>query len=130
MVRFLDRDAVLAIHAAQLARFGGGDGLRDEGLLDSAIAQPMASFGDEYLHHGLHEMAAAYLFHIVKNHPFVDGNKRAGVVVALVFLEVNDVPTPTRDELYDITIAVADGSLSKADLAVRLSELFPLPSDR
>ena len=129
MARFLTREAVLAIHAAQLARFGGADGLRDEGLLDSALAQPAASFGDEYLHRGLHEMAAAYLFHIVTNHPFVDGNKRVGLIAALVFLEANGVETPTNHDLYAITMAVADSSLSKAELATKLAELFPLRTD-
>ncbi len=76
---FLDADEVLDLHAAQLEVFGGGSGLRDRGLLESAVAQPQASFGGQYAHDGLFATAAAYLFHIVSNHPFIDGNKRAGL---------------------------------------------------
>ena len=129
MIRFLVSDAVLAFHQVQLARFGGAAGIRDLGLLESALAQPMATFGDEYLHVGLYDMAAAYLFHIVKNHPFVDGNKRTGLIAALAFLDANGVATPRRAELYDITIAVADGSMSKAKLGKELLRLFPSPPE-
>ena len=75
---FLTRTEILAIHADQLRRYGGAGGIRDEGLLDSALAAPQSAFGGEFLHAGLHEMAAAYLFHLVSNHPFLDGNKRVG----------------------------------------------------
>jgi len=71
--------------------YGGSEGLRDAGLLHSAIAVPQASFGGNYLHAGLFEMAAAYLYHIVQNHPFVDGNKRTGAAAAIVFLAMNDI---------------------------------------
>jgi hypothetical protein len=69
----LQLDEVLALHTRQLARFGGGSGVRDEGLLASAVAQPQASFGGALMHETLEDMAAAYLFHIVSNHPFIDG---------------------------------------------------------
>jgi death-on-curing protein len=69
---FLDVEDVLALHADQLEVYGGSPGLRDRGLLESAVAQPQASFGGEFANEGLFAMAAAYLFHIVKNHPFVD----------------------------------------------------------
>ena len=82
---FLDVDDVLEIHAAQLEVYGGGAGLRDRGLLESAVAQPQSSFDGELVHEGLFAMAAAYLFHIVSNHPFVDGNKRTGMLAAIVF---------------------------------------------
>ena len=71
---FLETDDVLAVHAEQIERFGGADGVRDRGLLESALAQPMVTFGDNFLHEDLYAMAAAYLFHIVQNHPFIDGN--------------------------------------------------------
>ncbi len=90
-IEFLTVEVVLALHQRQLDRFGGGAGLRDRGLLESAIAQPQASFGGTFAHDGLFAMAAAYLFHIVSNHPFVDGNKRAGLLAAQVFLDVNGV---------------------------------------
>ncbi len=89
--QFLIVEDVLEIHEMQLERYGGGDGLRDQGLLESAVAQPQATFGGEFVHDGLLSMAAAYLFHIVSNHPFLDGNKRAGLLAALVFLDLNGI---------------------------------------
>jgi len=95
--------------------------LRDEGLLQSALAQPSASFGDEFLHSGLFDMAAAYLFHIVSNHPFVDGNKRTGLAAALVFLDINGVPVRhgTAD-LYALTMDVARSAIDNAAATDRL----------
>jgi len=86
MVDFLELPDVLMVHADQIQRYGGETGVRDLGLLESAVAQPRAAFGGEYLHQDLFGMAAAYLFHIVCNHPFVDGNKRVGLVAARPFL--------------------------------------------
>lgn len=118
---FLSIEAVLQIHARLLALHGGLEGIRDLKLLDSAVAQPMATFGGEFLHEDLFVMAAAYLFHIVKNHPFIDGNKRVGFVAALTFLELNGLAIAQESpELYDATIAVAEGRLGKEGLA----ELF------
>lgn len=88
---FLQISDVLSLHADQVERYGGKSGVRDMKLLESALAQPQTRFGGNYLHEFPFEMAAAYLFHIVKNHPFVDGNKRAGVVAALVFLDFNGI---------------------------------------
>ncbi len=117
-VTFLDIDDVLELHAAQLAEFGGADGLRDRGLLESAIAQAQASFGGMYVHDGLFAMAAAYLFHIVSNHPFVDGNKRTGLLAALVFLDINGVSIEQpNEELYEVTIGVASGHIQKSQVA-------------
>jgi death-on-curing protein len=121
---FLDLEDVLAIQARQLERFGGSAGIRDMGLLESAIAQPQAQFGGEFLHEDLFAMAAAYLFHIVKNHPFIDGNKRTGFIAAAVFLKINGAGSLNESpELYEMTLAVADGSLDKTGLADRLREL-------
>ena len=123
--RFLSLATVLHAHDEQLALFGGGSGIRDQGLLESALAQPEATFAGEFLHQGLYAMAAAYLFHIVQNHPFVDGNKRTGYITAMAFLEANGVETHLTMELYDITIAVASGGMSKDQLAAELRRLFP-----
>jgi len=123
--RFLTLDSVLEFHAEQLTRFGGGSGIRDQGLLESAVAQPEATFAGEFLHDNLHAIAAAYLFHIVQNHPFVDGNKRTGYISAMAFLEANGIETHVTMELYDITIAVASGKMSKDQLAAELRRLFP-----
>jgi death-on-curing protein len=121
---FLTLEDVLDIHARQLARFGGGEGVRDVGLLESALAQPRATFGGEYVHQGLWEMAAAYLFHVVSNHPFVDGNKRVGLLSALVFLELNGITlTQGSEELYELTMAVAAGRLTKAEVSAALMRI-------
>jgi len=120
---FLTLDEALAIHAHQIARYGGALGLRDRGLLESALAMPAATFGGEYLHPSLHERAAAYLFHLVKNHPFVDGNKRVGLACGLAFLHLNGVRIQaTDDDLVDLVMGVAKGRRSKADIAVFLRE--------
>jgi len=88
-VEFLTLDEILSLHADQIARYGGSALVRDVGLLQSALAMPAATFGRELLHASLDEQAAAYLFYLVKNHPFVDGNKRTGLVAMLVFLGLN-----------------------------------------
>jgi len=72
--RFLTVEEVLVLHEMQIERYGGSRGIRDRGLLESAVAMPQASFGGEYVHATLHEMAAAYAFHIAENQPFIDGN--------------------------------------------------------
>ena len=86
---FLALDEVLAIHADQLDRYGGLAGLRDSPALVSALGMPAATFDGAYLHGDVFEMAAAYLFHLARNHPFVDGNKRTALMVAIVFLGFN-----------------------------------------
>ncbi len=86
MPRFLTTDEIIQIHQDQVRRYGGMDGVRDAASLESAVAMPEAGVGDKYFHSDLFAMAAAYLFHIVSDHPFLDGNKRVGVVAALVFL--------------------------------------------
>lgn len=113
-IHFLTVDQVLAIHARVLAEYGGGDGLRDPGLLDSAVAMPAASFGGQRLHDGIPAMAAAYLFHICKNHAFIDGNKRAGLAAAVQFLYLNNyVLVASKDVVEHLTLSVADGSIRK-----------------
>ena len=114
MPLFLTLDEVLTIHADQIDRYGGSPGVRDLGLLQSALAQPQAAFGGQLLHGTLFEMAAAYLFHLVNNHPFVDGNKRVGTAAALVFLEMNDVEvTVAEEELATFVLEVAQGMKDK-----------------
>ena len=126
---FLTLDQVLALHQRQLERFGGGSGLRDRGLLESAIAQPQASFGGAFAHNGLFEMAAACLFHIVANHPFVDGNKRAGLLAALTFLSLNGVKLLGHSEaLHELTLGVAEGHVAKPTVAAELERLAKLPT--
>ena len=120
---FLSVDRVLRLHDMQLRLFGGADGIRDLGLLESAIANAEATFGGEFLHQDLFEMAAAYLYGICRNHPFVDGNKRTALTSALVFLEINDIWVESNDdELYALVIATAEARVEKSDIAEFLRE--------
>jgi death-on-curing protein len=119
---FLTLDEVLAIHADQIRQYGGSHGVRDVGLLGSAVAMPQASFGGTYLHTSFAEMAAAYLFHIAQNHPFIDGNKRAALAAALAFIWLNDQRLEAgEDALVESVMGVAAGRLGKADAAVFIS---------
>ena len=115
---FLTLDEVIEIHRDQIERYGGHAGIRDMGLLQSAVSVPQASFGGQFLHADLFEMAAAYLFHIVQNHPFIDGNKRVGAAAALVFLETNRIVIKiTNEALVETVLDVAQGKLGKAAVA-------------
>lgn len=121
---FITVDQVLAIQKEQLGRDGGLAGVRDWNLLESAAMQARMTFDRAYLHEDLFLMAAAYLFHLVKNHPFIDANKRVGLVTALLFLEINGFVVADPDGiLYDTTIAVAEGQLGKDGLAAVLRRL-------
>ena len=112
--QFLSIEEVLELHADLITRYGGSAGIREHGLLASAVEAPAASFGGAFLHKDLAEMAAAYLFHIVMNHPFVDGNKRTASMAAYVFLEINNVPFDADGiEFGDMTLACAAGTLDK-----------------
>jgi len=118
MINFLEPQDVLLLQADQIEQYGGEHGVRDMGLLESAVAQARATFGGEFLHANVFEMAAAYLFHIVKNHPFVDGNKRAGAVAALTFLVLNDIKVyAPKGSLSDLTLTVATGQIGKTEIA-------------
>ncbi len=118
MTDFLSIQDVLALHADQIERYGGEYGVRDLGLLESAVAQPQASLGGKFLHEFPFEMAAAYLYHLVQNHPFLDGNKRTGAVAALVFLDLNGVQVDApKGSLYELTMSVATGRAGKAEIA-------------
>jgi death-on-curing family protein len=111
---FLTLDEVIAIHCDQIERYGGTMGIRDVALLESAIAAPQAGFGGQYLHRDCVEMAATYLYHLVQNHPFIDGNKRAGAATALTFLELNGIETKIRNlALVDMVMAIAQGKMEK-----------------
>lgn len=116
---FLNIAEALEIHQDQVTRYGGRPGIRDLELLKSALGVPAATFGGEYLHTDIYEMAAAYLFHIVKNHPFIDGNKRVGAVAAIIFLALNGYDfTAPPDELVDLVLSVISGDSGKADVAI------------
>jgi death-on-curing protein len=120
---FASLEDALLIHTHQIEQYGGSAGVRDLGLLSSAIATPRASFDGRYLHPTLVEQAAAYLFHVAQNHPFVDGNKRAALAIALTFLGLNDVQVEAPDAaLIELVLGVATGAVSKAAIAVFLEK--------
>ena len=114
----LTKDDILLLHTELIATYGGSDGMRDEGLLDSAIHAPFQTFGGENLYPSLQLKAAGLGFGLIKNHPFIDGNKRIGAHVMLVFLAINGVELVyTQQELIDIVLAVASGGASMLELA-------------
>ena len=115
---FLSLDEVLALHGEQIRSVRWRDGLRDLGLLESALAAPRATFGREYLHATLPEMAAAYLFHVVRNHPFLDGNKRTGLSASIAFLGMNGLWLESDPEvLANLVLGVAEGRTARAEVA-------------
>jgi death-on-curing protein len=124
---FLNFDEVVSIHDAQLLEHGGAPGIRDAGLLMSALAAPMQTFGGQFLHPTLLEQAAAYLFHIARNHAFVDANKRTAWVSCLAFLEANGVDTEVEfdvDACEVFVYEVAEGKHEKDFIAQWLRALL------
>jgi len=118
---FLTLDEVLGIHADQIRMYGGRSGVRDLELLRSALAMPETTFDGEFLHPTIFEIAAAYLFHVARNHPFVDGNERAALMCALVFLGLNGERLQADpDDLYQLVDGVAAGAVDKAEVSVFL----------
>jgi death on curing protein len=116
---FLSLDEIIEIHNDQIKRYGGRTGIRDLDLLKSAVAMPMMGNGEEYFHTDIYEMAAAYLFHIVLNHPFIDGNKRTGAVSGIVFLIINGIEIGVdEDSLATMVISVAEGIIGKSEVAL------------
>lgn len=115
---FLEISDLITIHQILLEQLGGMPGIRDEGLLESAIAQPKATFFGELLHPTIQAQAAAYLYHLVKNHPFLDGNKRTAFGPMEAFLRLNGYNLSFSDEqAYQLVLQVAQGEMSKAELA-------------
>ena len=123
MIKFLDKDAVLYFHADQIKRYGGSYGLRDENLLESALAQPQTTLKSKYLHKSIFEMASAYGFHLCKNHPFIDGNKRVSFIAMYTFLYVNGYELKMSEkEMYLLIMGVTDNSISKVELSKYLKK--------
>jgi death-on-curing protein len=120
---FLTLDEVLVAHEEQIHLFGGSSGIRDSGLLLSAMGNVEATFGGTFLHETIFEMAAAYLYGICRNHPFVDGNKRTALSAALTFLDTNHIEVHAgENELVELVMSVAEGKISKAGVAVFLDD--------
>jgi death-on-curing protein len=118
-------EMAVEIHAEAIARFGGSDGIREPGLLDSAVSAPQASFGGRSPYGDIAEVAAAYLYYLCKNHPFVDGNKRAALGACLVFLRLNGLhPAPDGPEWESLTLDVAAGRIDRDKTTERLRKLL------
>lgn len=122
-IRFVEVEEALRIHARQVRRFGGDAGVRDRGLLESALAMPRASFSGQFVHDDLPAMAGAYLYHLCKNHPFMDGNKRVALAVTLYFLTRNGMPLDVDNQtLQGHVLAVASGEMTKEQVTAYLRE--------
>ncbi len=119
--RFISISQVLDIHQDEINSFGGTSGVRDKGLLDSALAQPQATFGGELLHPTIHEQAAAYLYHLAMNHPFIDGNKRTAFAVMDTFITLNGYSLNlSQEQAYNLVIQVVQKEISKEELSAFL----------
>lgn len=135
----LDVEGALAIHAEVLAAHGGGAGIRSRALLESAVAAPQAGFGGRSLFGDGVEIAAAYLFYLCSNHPFVDGNKRTALAACLVFLQVNDLlpdpdlPGRNIDEWEHLVLDVANSAIDRNETTSRLRSFLgkrPAPAEK
>lgn len=121
----LGPEQVQEIHAAAIRLYGGSPGLRDSALLQSATAAPQATFGGQSTFSDTVEIAAAYLYYLCSNHPFVDGNKRVALGACLVFLELNGyTPAPDSEDWENLTLAVAAGLLSRNEITATLRKLL------
>ena len=120
-------EIVREIHEEAIAAFGGSRGIRDQALLESAVAAPQASFGGQSPYEDLIEVAAAYLFYLCCNHPFIDGNKRMALGACLVFLRLNGAkPAPDGPEWEELTLAVAASVIDRDEATERLRRLVEL----
>ena len=116
MIR-LSKTQILLLHEQLIAETGGSSGLRDEGMLDSALNAPFQTFGEEDVYPSLQQKAARLCFGLVKNHPFLDGIKRIGAHVMLVFLALNGIELQhTQTELSDVILQLAAGTIQSSDL--------------
>jgi death on curing protein len=121
--RFLSKRLVLAIHRDLIESFGGAVGLRDEKSLESALAQPQATFRRKLLHPTVADQAAAYLFHLCQAHPFLDGNKRVAFAAMDVFVRLNGYRLTLSDEqAYELSMAVARGEIGKEEIAAAIGD--------
>jgi death-on-curing protein len=118
-------EIVREIHQEAIGRFGGLAGVRDVALLESAVAAPQATFGGQSPFADVAEVAAAYLFYLCRNHPFLDGNKRAALGACLVFLRLNGIdPPPDGPQWEDLTLAVAASTLDRAQATAGLKTIL------
>jgi len=116
MIR-LSGETVIAMHSELIAQSGGLDGIRDNNIFDASINSPFHTFDEQYLYPTIQAMAAHLAFSLIKNHPFLDGNKRIGILSMLVFLDINGLPIDcTNDELSALGLGLADSTITEAEL--------------
>jgi len=117
MIKFLDKDTILYFHYDLITRYGGSRGVRDDNLQESALAQPQTTLNGKFLYNNIYEMASAYGYHLCKNHPFIDGNKRITLIAMYTFLYVNGYELNIGEkEMYLLIMGVANNSISKEEL--------------
>ena len=113
----LSQEIIVAMHSELIAQSGGLDGIRDANMFDASINSPFHTFDGQYLYPTLQAMAAHLAFSLIKNHPFLDGNKRIGILSMLVFLDINDLPVMCNDdELVTVGLGLADNSMTESEL--------------
>lgn len=117
-INFIALELVLELHDAMIHLYDGSFGVRDQRLLESALFQPQVMFGGSFIHQDIYTMAAVYLFHLIKNHSFIDGNKRTAVATTLMFLRLNNCSVNLgHQQLYQLAIDIAESKLSKEAIA-------------
>ena len=120
-ILFLTKEEVLNAHTYLIQEYGGSTGVRDKQLLESALAAPQMGIGGKFLHGSIYEMAAAYAYHIIKNHAFIDGNKRTGSLAMLLFLRKNGIHIGwSKTKLIVTAIKIANSKMTKAELAQKI----------
>ena len=116
-VKRISADEIISLHSKLISQSGGLDGIRDAGLLDLSVNSPYHTFGGQYLYPTVQAMAGHLAFSLVKNHPFLDGNKRIGILAMMVFLQINGSPLACTDsELEALGWGLAEGSITEPEL--------------
>jgi death-on-curing protein len=116
-MKHLSYETVIAMHSELITQSGGLDGIRDTNMLDASINSPFHTFDGQYFYPTIQSMAAHLAFSLIKNHPFLDGNKRIGILSMLVFLDINGLPVDcTDDDLVTLGLGLADSSITELEL--------------
>lgn len=127
MIFFIPKDVVIALHDEQIRLYGGEDGILSPSGLDAAMHMPKQTFGNQYLHSTIYEMAAAYAYYLTLDHAFVDANKRTARMTMITFLELNGLEiVVSEDESVFVMLAIENKTMSKQDVAEWLEKVTRL----
>ena len=119
----LEKEQIILLHSMLIQQSGGSDGVRDEGLLESALRTPFQTFAGEELYPTLKRKASSLCYGLVNNHCFVDGNKRIGILAMMTFLELNEEPVECTDaEMIKLGLGIADGTIKHSDIYLWITE--------